>query len=484
MKAATIVKAFRFLLSGKGFLPVLTFWSDMKSSFYLHTNVAKLCLNVVIVLALSYQGAAQTKSDEHTTDKPQPEASSTQKQELLSNISAKDLQDLYLQSAKTPKQSKLLSADLTGAPHPTSVTAKDLREELKRRGLFDALMQSEEKQLADASNQALLDAYQTAVEDGASPEDPVNVSIPNKPAITVRLKALKQVLSKRGLLEPFAAVFNGALALAATGNSSVRSAQDAIQPQFRGTIDWESEHFAGDNGWSKYAHFSFGGTFGYAPIMLLTDLQKNDAAQPGPPRPLFQQGLVWDITPRLNTRAFDEGEFSIFGRFGQSWYTSEVTSFKAGDDTIVATVTNNNVNRAATFWETGAEFRIFNKPLHIIHGEKSYITPKFSVSGGFRDDTRFKRAGEISDYDTPESRTFVRFLVTLDKVLFPKTQDQPQSFFSASFGVDYERPLDDDRVPAATRLLFKSDFDLFKLFQSGKLEKQNPQPGNGNGGGS
>ena len=280
-------------------------------------------------------------------------------------------------------------------------------------------------------------------------------------------------MKKRGLYEPFGAVFNGALWLASTGNGSVRSAQDSIEPQFRGTIDWESEHFNGDSGFGRYAHFSFGGTFGYAPIMVLTDLTKNGTAETGSPRPLFQQGLVWDIAPRLNTRLYSSGEMSIFGRFGQTWYTSEVTSFKAGDDTIVATVIDNNVGRDATFWETGAEFRMFRKPLSIIHGEKSYVTPTFSASGGFRDDSRFKRAGsEISGYDNPESRTFLRFLVSLDKIMFPKTADQAQSTFSASFGVDYDRPLADDRIPATTRLIFKADVDLFKLFQTGK--KQDP----------
>lgn len=408
-------------------------------------------------------------------DPQQPNQQPVQaRQQAVHMLNADDLKQDYLNLVRTGNT----VAEVNGV----QVTLEDLKNGLISRGLFDATMRAEESSIDQASNQALLDAYNYAVENGLSPTDSVHVSLPNGNAIAVRVKVLKTTLNKRGLLEPFAAVFNGALALAATGNSSVRSAQDAIQPQFRGTIDWESEHFAGDTGRSKYAHFSFGGTFGYAPIMLLSDIQKNGAAQAGSPRPLFQQGLVWDITPRLNTRAFDEGEFSIFGRFGQTWYTSEVTSFKAGDDTIVATVIDNSVNRAATFWETGAEFRIFNKPLRIIHGEKSYITPKFAVSGGFRDDTRFKRTGEISLYDTPENRTFVRFLVTLDKVLFPKSQDQPESFFSASFGVDYERPLDEERVPAATRLLFKSDFDLFKLFQSGKLEKQAPQ-GNGNGGG-
>ena len=353
----------------------------------------------------------------------------------------------------------------------TEVSRDVARKRLKALGLYALMFQDPETQnnLDDVSNEVLLGAYQDAVENGMTE---VRLKTQDNHQFSVPIKIAKEELKKRGLYEPFAAVFNGALWLAATGDGTVRSAQDSIQPQFRGTIDWESEHFAGDSGFRKFLHFSFGGTFGYAPIMVLTTLDKNGTAEGGAPRPLFQQGLVWDITPRLNSRVYESGEVSVFGRLGQTWYTSEVTSFKAGDDTIVATVINNDVGRAATFWETGAEFRMFRKPLTIVHGEKSYVTPAFSASGGFREDTRFKRSGLISDYDHPESRTFVRFLVSLDKVFFPKTADQPQSTFSASFGVDYERPLSEPRVPAVTRLVFKSDIDLFKLFQTGK--KQDP----------
>jgi hypothetical protein len=390
--------------------------------------------------------------------------------DALHKANGVQLQDAYKSSLENGDPTGEVPVDGTSVSVPTT----DLSKELKKRGIARstfALDLDTEDNLARVSNDDLVAGYEAAVKAGHFGVVLPDPDIPNG-KFTVSIDDAKLEMRKRGIFDLFGAVFNSAFALAATGNGTVRSAQDAIEPQFRGTIDWESEHFGGDTAKAQFFHFSFGGTFGYAPVMLMTDLQKNGTAEPGAPRPLFQQGLVWDITPRINSKipGYDQGEFSSFFRFGENWYTSEVSSFKAQDDTIVATVISNDVGRAASFWEVGEEFRLFKKTLPIVHAEKSFVTPVFSVSGGFRHDGRFNRSGELATYDSPESRTFVRFLVTLTKLLLPETPGQPTRTFDASFGVDYQRPLADSRIPAATRIIFKSDIDLIKLLQTGKTK--------------
>src|SRR5215467_2891831 len=119
------------------------------------------------------------------------------KRQQLAGLSNEDLSSKFLESAGRPKIAVNFVLE-TGTT--ASFSKEELRAELIRRGLFDALMLSEEISLKEATNQALLDAFQEVVENGYSDQDTVQVSIPSKPAVTVRVKALRQVLHNRGLL--------------------------------------------------------------------------------------------------------------------------------------------------------------------------------------------------------------------------------------------------------------------------------------------
>jgi hypothetical protein len=294
---------------------------------------------------------------------------------------------------------------------------------------------------------------------------------------TVNRKDLFAVLKERGIYEPFGAVFNAAATFGDAGTNGVPAAQtDTIQTKTLGVIDWESEHYhsprvsSGDDGFKLFRpEFSFGGRIGFAPALILVDLANGGTPVTPGARPMLQEAFVWDIAPRVNLPVFSKGELSALGRIGQTFLTSDVSSFKQGDASIVATPVNNNLGRAAVFYETGLEFRMFNQEdLFQTHLQKSYLTPAFTTSAGIRNDNRFNKDGALAQYNAPEKRWFFRMVVNLVGIVRQKAQGDTADPFNLKFGVDYDRPRHDARVPAATRYIISSDIDIMKLLRGGQ----------------
>lgn len=276
---------------------------------------------------------------------------------------------------------------------------------------------------------------------------------------------LYRVMAERGLYQPFAAVFTAAESFGDAGNGAVPAAQNGLQTETLGRIAWESEHYGGS---STVFHpdFSFGGNIGFAPTMVLVNLTNQGTAVPPKARPMLQNAFEWDVSPRLNVPIFSKGEISGLATLGQALLVSDVSSFKQGDNTtIVATPVTNNTGRAAIFFETGAQFRLFSQTdLFQTHSEKSYLTPAFSASAGFRDDTRFRKEGDLAAYDNPQRRYFFRMFISLTNIVRQKEQGSNSDPISVNFSVDYDKPVADSRVPAATRYTISSNVDIMKLF--------------------
>jgi hypothetical protein len=290
----------------------------------------------------------------------------------------------------------------------------------------------------------------------------------NDPVTRSKARSLvqREMLSE-GMFEPFAAHLDTAAELTDTGTGNVPSATGSLQPQAKGLISWESAHF----GETHSLDFSFGGQFGYAPVLALVNLTSSGTALPPNARPMFLQGFVWGIRPQINWHVGEfhdnqvSAEIAVFGGLGQTILTSTVSSFKQSDKTVNATTVSNNVGNGAPFLETGLQLRLYNADFKTVHRDKSYLAPAFLLEGGFKSDGRFKAEGDLAGYDSPRSRGFVRFLVSLNKVTNARGTTDPKEPFSVDFGVDHEMPLSEQRVPASTRIIVRGSLDVLKLLK-------------------
>jgi hypothetical protein len=59
-------------------------------------------------------------------------------------------------------------------------------------------------------------------------------------------------------------------------------------------------------------------------------------------------------------------------------------------------------------------------------------------------------------------------MVNLVGIARQKSTGEAADPFTLKFGVDYDRPRHDARVPAATRYIISSDIDVMKLLRGGQ----------------
>jgi hypothetical protein len=287
--------------------------------------------------------------------------------------------------------------------------------------------------------------------------------------VTVDPAAVKEQAKADGTYSTFGAVFDVSGAFGDAGSGAVPSAQTTIQSEAIGIIKFESAHYwsVADNDKSHHPDLSFGGTIGLYPTLVLENLSSATATISAPnARPMFQDAFRWSLGPNLNIPIFDHGEASVFTDLGQNFLVSETSSFKQGSDSIVATPVNNNAGRAAMFWEGGIQMRLLNVAISQAHSDKqSFLLPGFQIATGYRRDNRFNKSGDLETFDNPTARFFLRFFVSLNNILDQRTAGKPNQPMSFKFGIDYEKPISDNRVPSATRYLVSADVDILKLFR-------------------
>ena len=270
--------------------------------------------------------------------------------------------------------------------------------------------------------------------------------------------------------DPFGANLDIAASFGDTGADGIPSAQNSIQTEALGQIEFESEHFFYDYG-SCLSHrptISFGGRIGLAPALVMENLSSKTATIAVPNnRPMFQDSFAWILGPKLNIATSHLSQTAVFANFGEKYLISQVTSFKQGDDTVTATPVSNNVGQSALFWETGIEWKYLNTDVANAYLNKTdVLSPPFSISMGYKHDDRFKKAGDLAGFSDPEARLFFRFTVGLNKIAnWSGDQVTPGKGYTFKFGVDYEKPIGDSRMPKSTRYFVSANIDILKVFK-------------------
>ena len=289
------------------------------------------------------------------------------------------------------------------------------------------------------------------------------------------IKDVVQDATADQVYEPFGAVFDLLGSFNDAGNGAYPSAQSGIQTEVLGRVDWESEHYGYENtttagaevGYVRNVDFSFGGTIGLYPALVLENLTSTTEtiSQPSA-RPMFQDAFQWQIGPRLNYPLFSHGEATFFVNFGQNFLIDQVTSFKQGDNTVTATPVSNGVGRTAGFAEAGFEAKILSSTIWQAHDNKyDNLRPLFLVATGFRKDTRLSGAGDLAGYENAQDRLFFRFSINLTKIVAYSDDVKKAAPGSIRFGVDMDRGLISQRIPTATRFFVSADFNIMQVFK-------------------
>jgi hypothetical protein len=271
------------------------------------------------------------------------------------------------------------------------------------------------------------------------------------------------LMSAEGLREVFSTVLDTGITWADAGNANVPSARDSGEIQARGIVGWESKHFGDDD---APAHFSIGGSLGFVSVLSLARTSETGESTVSEPQTIFQQAFAWDFVPKVSF-PMGTGELGLFGRVGQSRLTSDTESFTRGEDTIVAVRINNNTGRNEYFWESGVEFKLYNRPLDVVHHEKNFLLPAFSLAVGYRKDNRFRNGGDgFGDLTIRPDRMFYRLTVSLNRILnLTNKEIVNKDTLSIRFSVDHDRPLRGSQVPPSTKLVFGGDVDLLRALK-------------------
>ena len=282
--------------------------------------------------------------------------------------------------------------------------------------------------------------------------------------------------------EPFGSDLDIAASFGDTGANGIPSAQNTIQTEALGQIEFQSDHFFYN--WktciSHRPTLSFNGTVGLRPALVLENLSSTTTtiANPGA-RPMFQDAFGWSLGPRVNVATSHSSQLEAFATLGESYLISQVTSFKQGDNTVTATPVANKVGQSALYWESGLEWKLLNTDIVNAYINKTDILdPPFSVSFGYRHDGRFMQAGDLAGFSNPQAYMFFRFSVGLNKIInWNASTVEPGKGYTFKFGIDYEKPLGDSRMPTATRYYVSANFDIMHVFKpAAPAAPATPQP--------
>jgi hypothetical protein len=279
---------------------------------------------------------------------------------------------------------------------------------------------------------------------------------------------VESVMSFRGLRDLFSLLLSADMAFLDMGNDGddvfvTEDAKAKTFPTFE--LSMESDHFLAEQ--SPVAHVSFGGGIAALPALNLLNEQPAEGSTTAadttePIYPTFQQALVWDLNA-LGQTTFKRFELSYGVFVGQSILLDD-KSLVERDEDFVGVPLENGSGRAATFKGFLVEMRVYDLDWNIIHGEHSYLNPRFSIAYGQRWNDRFVAEGEDSR-DWRKSN-FFRFRWNIRNSLVSRDKFQGPLLVTFSFGVEREWWPGDTGLPTITTVFFSGDFDLKKVIKS------------------
>jgi hypothetical protein len=159
-------------------------------------------------------------------------------------------------------------------------------------------------------------------------------------------------------------------------------------------------------------------------------------------------------------------EVSALGFLGQSILLDDKSLVERGED-FVGVPVENQAGRAEIFRGWLVEARAFDLGLDVIHGESSYLNPRFSIAFGERWNERFvpPEGLGIPDDRWKKSRLF-RFRWNIRSTIASRDRYEKPLLVTFSFGLEREWWPGNRALPSITTLFFSGDFDLNKIIKS------------------
>jgi hypothetical protein len=292
------------------------------------------------------------------------------------------------------------------------------------------------------------------------------------------------IMSFRGLRELLSTLLTGEVALLdmRRDGASVFAQEDTKGKTLpTASLLIESEHFGAET--SPYFHFSFGGQLAALPTLNLLKQSSTEEATPSDSAsaepstsseaveteekfyPTFQQGLVWDLNGSLHSAPWGRLEVSGGVFLGQTILLDDKSLIER-DKSFVGVSLTNGTGRAEIFKGWFIQARTYDLDLNIIHGEHSYLNPRFSIAYGERwNDRLVPETGS----DTPasqwkKSRLF-RFRWNIRNSLASRDKFQKPLLVTFSFGIEREWWPGNAGLPTVTTVFFSGDFDLRKIIK-------------------
>lgn len=253
--------------------------------------------------------------------------------------------------------------------------------------------------------------------------------------------------------------------------------------QLRGLTD-KDEAIAVQSATVETAHFGWRGESGLdgsfrarlanQPIQTVVGASINGIPTPAIPVVVLRSGVVASFGGRVGHPISRwDAEWSLVGQTGASFLPADKILLDDGDPPLAGRgLAATAPDRAAWFSEIGVEFNVFDNPIRVLHAEKGFVTPAFTVSAGYRHDSRYSNAS-FPDLDAGPHRFYLRAMIDAIKAISQRGVAEPSKSFDLGFGLEYDRPIGSRTgVPATARLVIRGELNLLAALGGGEKAKK------------
>jgi hypothetical protein len=304
-------------------------------------------------------------------------------------------------------------------------------------------------------------------------------------------QAVHDALRAHGLNDPLTAmIFTGASfgdasptqskAAAGTDAKTTKKAEESPAGPSAQVL-FESPHFRDDeNGW---AHFAFGGRVGFQQVMSMVKPTTEAGAAPTDTTPVavYKDGLVWNVGVSAYTLAHGPSEAYVRASIGGTRIgdTRSILTAENGQG-FIAVPADADAKVSAMRWEVGIGWNYYGRPMEIAHLDKGLMNPAFSAFLLRRQDQRFKKTGDLADFEHPETRWVYGISVNLRNLVRSDGGDVPPTKANTfDFGFSVEREFARGsglRIPDSTRYIVRGEINILRALAGATEKKADPKP--------